>query len=298
MIYPTLGGGGVGKMLYFAASFCVPEFFMLSGYLISMKSDATIDYFERKIITVMGKLLAWVIIMITFRSLKNKQFCDIFEEYINGAFSRGILPVSWFLFTYSLIMIIAHPLKKLQCNNRKCFNLITLLWIVFLALGIGKNIIYHMPQVLWLHLYMGYFVLGMSLHDIFMEASWKSKLLSIIVFVLSSIAYSVEVKSNGGFPHTHYGTWYYSIWITSLFTFCLNIKSTEFRVYKANNLIARIAANTFVVYLGHLPVLLLVTAKYPIQNTLEAVFIIISLFVVLNLLAEGMRRLPILRKIV
>ena len=123
----------------------------------------------------------------------------------------------------------------------------------------------------------------------------------MVVFVLSSIAYSVEVKNNGGLPHVHYGAWYYSIWIISLFTFCLNIKSTEIRVYKvykANNLIERIAANTFVVYLGHLPVLLLITARYPIQNTLEAVFIIISLFIVLNLLAEGMRRLPILRKIV
>lgn len=96
-------------------------------------------------------------------------------------------------------------------------------------------------------------------------------------------------------PHSYYGKWFYTIWIVSLFLLVSMIKVQNKAKQK---IIQRMASNTFVVYLGHLPVLLYITDLWPLQSTMMAVVFILVFFLGLQLVAEVFRRLPLFRKLV
>ena len=97
------------------------------------------------------------------------------------------------------------------------------------------------------------------------------------------------------YPHEHYGTFYYTIWLASLFLFVLHIPVRNTRLA---GLIKQLAENTFTVYLGHLPVLVFITTLWPLQSTKVGLLYIAALFVGLELVACLFRKMPLLRHIV
>ena len=117
----------------------------------------------------------------------------------------------------------------------------------------------------------------------------------IVVFVISTCIYFYNIYAAEKFwpPNYYYSKWYYALWLVSLFFIVSKIK-----VAKVNLILSRMAANTFTVYLGHLPVLLYITGKSPIESFGEACVLVLALFGMMNLTAEIFRKLPVLRKII
>lgn len=288
--------GGETHVLYYGSSFCIPGFFLMTGYLLANKNGISQDYFERKVKNIIFKLFGWIIFWSVIRFMYCGELTDIWNEFLLGANSAGILAVSWFLFTYSVIMIFAYPILCFCKKYCVIFNIITICWMVLIACGIGKSITYTRTQALWLHMYIGYFMVGVFIHNLESRLEKNNLHLQIICFliiVVTSVVYGMNWMQ--GAPHWHYGRWYYTIWLVAIFLMICNIAiKNEF----IKRVLKRIGENTFVVYLGHLPILLFITSIHPLQNITEAICVIIFLFVVLNVLAEVFRRLPLLRKLV
>lgn len=295
-------GMGDAKVIYFGASFCVLGFFLLSGYLLLEKPEISLSYIENKIFCTMSKLFGWVVFWTIIHYIKAEEMYDVWDNFVAGISSEGILPVSWFLFTYCILMIIGYPLYKLCKRYPMTFCSCTILWIIFLAIkmDMGLNIIETKTQSLWLHLYLGYFCLGMVLNEakkgLHIELKGKMGIL-IFVNICTWVVYAYEIKDSKVFlrPDQYYGRWFYTIWIVSLF---LIVSHVRIKNKKIQQIIEVLASNTFVVYLGHLPILVYITAYYPIKNTMMAVICIIVYFVGLEVLAECLKRLPLLRKLV
>ena len=47
---PSVFFGGVATLMYYGASFCVPGFFLLSGYLLGRRQTMSREYIEQKLI--------------------------------------------------------------------------------------------------------------------------------------------------------------------------------------------------------------------------------------------------------
>lgn len=295
----SIGWGGYAKIIYFGVSFCVPGFFILSGYLYRDKTELSISYIERKIINIMLKLFGWIVFWAAVHYIKTEEIYDLWENFVAGAAGKGILPVSWFLFTYCFLMIAGYPLYYFCRKYPVVFCSIVILWMIILALG-GAYIGNTLPQSLWLHLYMGYFCLGMVCNEIEKKfvLNIKSKIIFLLCINISVLAtYIGKVINSEEFllPDRYYGMWFYTIWIVSLFLIVLQVPVKSKKVCQA---IEILASNTFVVYLGHLPIVSFITAFFPIKRTLAAIIFIIIIFLFLEIMAILFKKLPLFRKLV
>lgn len=299
LIYHTvddvLGVRG-GYALYYGASFCVPGFFLLSGYLVACKANYTIEYYENRVRMIAFKLFGWVIFWSVIHFIRTAEITDVWNNFLSGAVAGGILPVAWFLFTYMILLIVAYPLIYVKKKANGIFSIAVIIYMFLICLGFGSNIVNLRPQSLWLHLYLGYFALGMVLSNIKIEAKEARYFLipmCIALFGGCSVYYTTCYQT--GAPHQHYGSWYYTLWLVSIFILCSMIKISEKHIC---SVLKRISDNTFVVYLGHLPILLYLTGIRPLQSMHGAIIMILLLFLSTNIMAEVFRKLPLLRKIV
>lgn len=303
-------GSWGGVILYYISSYCVSGFFILSGFLFSKKEALTFEYIENKIKTLVLKMCGWMLLLVALSLVKSSQVLDFPREVLSGAIMGGKLPVTWFLFTYMFLLVLAYPLYRIYKKTPRIFCIATFLLLFLISCGMSKNLMQTKIQTFWLPLYGGYFALGMALNYILQYLKnfdgFKSKndkkifnqillWVLIIFFVVSSFVYANEIITQRKSPHEYYSKWYYMIWLTCIFLFVQYIRVKNKTVY---TILKRVASNTFTVYLAHLPILLLVTKRYPLNNFLDAVLMVIFLFITTNIIAEVFRLLPLLRKIV
>src|SRR5699024_8524712 len=76
--------GGVAKFLYFGGAFCIPGFFMLSGYLIEEKRILSIEYCESKIKNILCKLFGWIIFWTVIHFLWTGEIYDLWDQLVAG----------------------------------------------------------------------------------------------------------------------------------------------------------------------------------------------------------------------
>lgn len=93
----------------------------------------------------------------------------------------------------------------------------------------------------------------------------------------------------------YYAALVYSVWIISGF---ITISSIDIKSTKITSILKLLSNNIFVVYLGHLPILLFVTEIMTIDSLKAAVMFVVAFFVGLEIFAEILKRLPVLRKLV
>lgn len=298
-------GGGIawyGKILYYLAAFCVPGFFLLSGYFLGEREELQIGYVENKVAGIMTKLFGWIVFWTAVHYIRTGEIYDLWENLTAGAQSGGILPIAWFLFTYCFLMLSGYPLYYLR---RKCgilFYIVVAVWMSALAAGLGRIIIESRTQALWLHLYGGYFCLGIALNTGVRAVDHMVKKQTQILVIscmhtacLAVYLYHVTADRFICSPNSYYGKWYYTLWLISFFWLLSLIRMENETLQKV---VGRMAANSLVVYLApHLPTLYLLS-KMPLKSAGMAAVLILLFFAGSQILAEGFRKMPLLRKLV
>ena len=281
-------GGGIayyGKILYYLAAFCVPGFFLLSGYFLGERDELKMRYVETKVAGIMAKLFGWIIFWIVVHFIRTGEVFDLWEN-----------------FTYCFLLILGYPLYHLRKKCTAFFDVAVLLWMGALAAGVGKTGMESRTQALWLHLYIGYFCLGMLLSDgmRMINRTIKRKYLvsaTVCVNVICTAVYLLHVTADRFVlsPNSYYGKWYYSLWLVSLFCLLSLIRIEHVTLQR---FIVRVSSNTLVVYLApHLPTLYILS-RLPLKSAGMAVVMIIVFFWCAQILAEGFRKMPLLRKLV
>lgn len=90
----------------------------------------TVDYIENKVIGTMKKLFAWIVLWSILHFIKTGEIYDLWKQLLAGLASDGILPVSWFLFTYSFLLFLGYPLWYLKNKYRKLFGIAMTIFII------------------------------------------------------------------------------------------------------------------------------------------------------------------------
>ncbi|MCI9123309.1 MAG: acyltransferase [Eubacterium sp.] len=190
-------------VFYFAASYCVPGFFLLSGYLLGQRERLSIEYVETKITEIMKKLFLWAVFWASAHFICTGEIIDLWGNITAAAGSGGILPTAWFLFTYCFLLLLGYPLQRLKQKQKGLFCTASMIWIVLLAFGFGSGLHDTRTQSLWLHLYAGYFCFGMSLSvtggSISRIIPRKYGLFPVFLTGTAALAvYAVQVQAKGG----------------------------------------------------------------------------------------------------
>lgn len=303
--FATTGTGfTAGIALYFLASFCVPGFFLMSGFLIGKRTSVDKEYIEKKILSIATKYGGWIVFWCLIYSVLLNQHLNPLEQYISGFASGGILPVAWFLFTYMVLLLLSYPLLELRKKYRIAFSLLCIVLLVSISLKNPVNEYFlSRNQALWIPLYLTYFVVGIWLNDVlsilrkYLNAPRFLLLLAagVNLITLSIYFYFVLGSAEFLYPTTYYGRWYYSAWLITLFILVGAIRISN---EKIRSVLAILADGTFAVYMLHLPLLNLLAKEIPINSTLKAITVIVGLFALCELLSCIFKKTPLLRKII
>lgn len=293
---------GLTRQLYFSASFCIPGFFLLSGYFIGVKKELTKEYCEKKIEQNIKKLTGYIVFWIVIYFVWYGLYFNIVDEIEKAAISDGILPVGWFLFTWFILLIFSYPLHYLLKNYFKTFLFITIFVTFLLNLEIrnelnGIYFIERKVQALWMHIYTPYFMIGMCIGKIGKKFENRKILFwggTVSIFAYCYYMYRIDSMENYDIPGSYYGIWYYSLWLISLFIFFLNFRTKNNYLKAYSHCIAN---NTFSVYMMHLPMLIAYTRNHPITEFKQVITYTFGLFIVINILTEIFRKLPVFRKL-
>ena len=299
---PSVFLGGMATLLYYGASFCVPGFFLLSGYLLGRRQTMSREYIEQKLTDTIAKLILWVAFWIIAFFILSGEVKDLWENVALSFNMRGILPVAWFLFPYCIFLVLAYPLWYICKKSPMRFTAVSFMWILFLEFAVRAGQMKSGVQSRWLCLYFAYFMLGMALSYFFewltARVSWKIQFSTAGVFALLGavvFAKSIYADAFQRLPDFYYGRWFYSIWLLCLFWVC---KLLPIRSGRVQRYLAVISKNTLVVYLGHLPVLQKCIQYWPIDTTWKAIVYLVVLFIGFEILAEGFKKMPLFRKLV
>ena len=288
---------------YFTAAFCVNGFFMISGYLLAEKDDINVEYIESKVKAIMSKLFFWILFWVVVQYIVKGEFLSIWENLGLSAVSSGILPTGWYLFAYCLIMIIAYPIFKFYKKHPILFIIFTIFYLIALNYDFGKSVYTSKIQVLWIHIYVAYFALGMVLN--YLSKKIDVKILKNCIHIIASIllvAISYYFYINKTLepeimlpPDYYYTKWEYMILIISLFWLMIQINIKNKLVQK---IVLGLSKNTFTVYLGQHPLNIYILEYFTI-DTLGAAFIWLAFdFGFWQLISILFKKMPILRRLV
>ncbi len=217
---------------------------------------------------------------------------------IQRRYSSGIMVLVYILFADG----VGIPYVLFAKKYGRAFAIASFVWIAALALGFGNEALETKTQALWLHLYVGYFALGMTLNHGMESISGfikrkHQRWLALFVNIMCLAVYLYHIKAAQVLvpPHNYYGKWYYTLWLVSLFWIIALVRVEHIMLRR---LVERLSANTLVVYLApHLPILYII-GKMPLQDTKMGLLFIVLFFLGSELLAEVFRRMPLLRELV
>lgn len=292
-------GQTISRMIYFAASYCVPMFFMVSGFTFGRTSFSA-EYVEKKILGIMKKLFAWIIFWCVVYAFIYGEEHNPFIELIDGSFSGGLLPVSWFIFTLCLCWLVGYGIFALHEKERKVFYILILLLTTLMLIKRSIALPSYIPfydtgtQATWFGLYLTFFMIGMLLRDmlgvIVREKAYYKVFITLALIILT-IVYVKTSSLSGRSPADFYGSWIYMLWFMLIFLVALNLCPYSRQLHV-------IAKGTFSVYMWHLPVLLFITRYIPVKGARVGIFMIIGLFVSGELIYMLFRKYPLLKKMV
>ena len=292
-------GQTVARILYFAASYCVPMFFTVSGYTYG-RSSFSMEYIEQKVLGILKKLFGWIIFWCVIYAFVYHEEHNPYIELIDGSFSGGVLPVSWFIFTLCLCWLFGWIFFNLRQKSSKIFYAVALLFLILMLIKRSHLISVDIPfydtgtQATWFLLYLTFFLTGIVLRDIqyiIIREKWVYKIGIVTATIIMTAVYVKMSSISGLSPADYYGHWVYMIWFILLFITAMNVCP-----YK--NWLHTLSKGTFSVYMWHLPVLLYITRYIPVTDAKRGLLMILLLFISGQAVYFLFRNYPLLRKMV
>ena len=318
IMYQHTGGRGADAWMYtesgwvhmtslvvgIVSTIGVPMFLMISGALLLSKKESWENVYRKKIPRIAGALILFSVIRYFYMCIAENQNSSM-GDFFHRFYTRGIFLPYWFLYEYLGILLILPFLKKMVQNLTK--QELTILFVLIL----GWNIINDFSQiclgagfVINLHFQssISYFILGYLMENCLMlrrtsrKGLWAGIGLTALVTggIYIWVCSHQEMPSSGSLTmlltiSIYYITRYIgkkSIWSSAvLHRLVLWCGSNVFGIY----LIEDYLRNGTVVIWEKLA---------PYISPVPACCIwLLVVFLIGNILIAGMRRLPLLKKI-
>ena len=233
------------EILYYFSRFAIPIFFMVNGYLISIKKR-TNNYYLKKIMNFGLFILLWSCL---FGIIK---FTNPISIFIKSIFSKGPLAIFWFFWALILIYIFIIIFNNVIEKNKN------ILFFIFLFISLSIDFIQliilfkkhffiqsYIPQTFRLWTWLTYFYLGnlIKSKNCLLSYSKSKKILSIIVFLILSIIsvlfqhYLFMIFTNIINSEYIYCNLIIFLWSSSLFLMVFNLNINNSKLISVINFI-------------------------------------------------------------
>lgn len=193
---------------------CVPLFFMLSGYLLLGKREATTTYFIKRINRVVIPTAAWTVIYIFWKAYYVEHSIITVYSFWSAAFVP-VYPHFWYL--YAIIGIYLYlPILRIIIQNADDTILYYFVALWFFAVSVVPifeqftSVEHSMIDLEMISGYIGYLVIGYLLGR---KTVSKKTFWTMLIVALGSAGASaigsfelIEIQKKGNF--TNYFTWY------------------------------------------------------------------------------------------
>lgn len=239
---------------YSFASFFMPMFFIISGYLLTQTHKSTTELYKSKTLRLLVPYLITMAIIIVSKLLLPKTMAyntndGILSLLYNTIFEGGD---RWFVYTLFIIFLLVIPFRKVLIEKKWiCLLLITASMAFFLV-----DILPKFLALKTMAHYLPFFLLGICLYNVFPNLKvWAIKRwwLIYIIFIVGNFVIAVPLKK-----------------ITLVYRFILPITGSlglltmAFRLEKNNNKLSQ-----YIAYLGKYSLqFYLFTFCYPLIRTL------------------------------
>lgn len=174
----------INSSLYYLCGFAVPIFFMLSGYFLMHKDNASIKYSMNKIICIIRVVIIWnglhwlakeIAKMISLYQ-EPWGYENLMENILGGFIQRGAFWQFWYLGALIIIYLLLPILTRISNQTRKklvilllgimfTFQICSVIW----GMPVQKNIVQSLRLWTWLF----YFMLGGMFRDF--QRDWNTK---------------------------------------------------------------------------------------------------------------------------
>lgn len=199
----------VGNLYDSLSRWCIPVFFMLSGFFIleQAQRDSLRQFYQKRFNRIIIPFIMWSASYFLWRILVNKEqlgFCKIFRLFVEEPAYYHL----WFIYTLIGLYLLAPFMSKyLQYAGKRELSTFILLWFIFGSLVPTAEDLFKFSAYLSIgtpggvFYYSGYFILGYILKNIRING-WKQIsfcALFLFTFIITAYGtYYLTVKSNGG----------------------------------------------------------------------------------------------------
>lgn len=301
--------GLLNRIVYMFCSFSVPVFFMISGYTLLSKENASVSYAAKKILALIRIVLLWDVVkycLYFFISLRIGTFDNgswIIPGFIKDAYS-GLLQEGthwhfWYLGTLMIIYLVIPILNRICKNNKVLIVLWAVLLVVCTVIQIlsyinGKSLQREVRQTFRLWTAFQYLLLGGII------ARFKDSIFEIIKKVNGIVLYGfitviwvslmcIYVKNGmcDVWAECYYDDLIAIVWNALLFIVVFKVRFSE----RIAEMVVNLSPLTFGMYIVH-PLILDIQSRY-----LHATNFVLSIVQYIVLITASIIGVKILLKI-
>ena len=315
---PVAGSGyGLHDTLYYIASFAVPAFFMVNGYLLLSKEELSYSYIFKKILTILAVVFSWNVIIFLEKLLFERRTTDLLSATYTSLMQGDYFWQFWFFGALILVYLVLPPIHRAFKRTKPAVLMTAALVAACLVIDLtsivrsaqGLSIVQvHVRQTFRLWTWLAYFLLGgllgkKQIRDIVLSrlpvaVNWAALVGSVVI--ISIYQYNMSRIYRDARAEFFYDNIFTFIYVISLFVL---FERHNFDRHK-NTAIRLVSKNVMGIYIVHVTVITVLTTllrsylTYGPVTQMTGIVMILAVFLCSLAVSAVIGRMPLASKLI
>ncbi|RYL95188.1 hypothetical protein EWI07_03990 [Sporolactobacillus sp. THM7-4] len=296
------------NIYYYAATFSIPIFFMVNGYLLLNKKELNYKYIFKKLIGILKIVIAWNTLMFVAMLLVKHNLINPFKESLGSLIQKGYFFQFWFFGSLIIIYLCLPLIFRVFKTTRYAILLLIGCFLVCITIDI-ISLVYEYPMQsyviqtfrLWTW-FMYYFlggILGKKSIIYYITNKISIVFLSAILILLSVLTILYEIYVAHIIYQYPWAEYFYDNIIVILLVMSLFIFVTRINYDRISTLVIEfISPHIMGIYIIHATFIKGFNHYYPFNSVIMNIILIVLVFGCSLFFSIILSRIPYLRKII
>lgn len=296
--------------LYYIATFAIPVFFMVNGFLLMKKEKIDYNYIFRKILKILLIVVSWNIILTIAIFIFKREFQNPIIEAGKNLVQSGTFYQFWFFGTLIIIYSILPVLHKVLNKNKTTYKIIlTILFsiciivdIINIILGLMDKKIFteQIIQTFRLWTWLFYFLLGgyIGKYNLELNICKNKKYIIILILTMFIIVMYQYIIGNLVFKNFHAEYFYDNILIMFYVLVIWNGIYNNSKFSKYESIIEKMNKYIIGVYILHLLIIGAISKFYQYDNFLINIIMLIFVLLLSIIVSAIIDKIPKIKEII
>lgn len=292
---------------YYLATFSIPIFFAVNGYLLLNKKEINYKYVFKKICAILLVVVVWNILISVASAVLKQEINNPIDVILDSLIQKGYFLQFWFFGSLIIIYLVLPILFRIYNIKIGLF-----LFVLFLVISIVIDILSiksnyplqaHVIQTFRLWTWFMYYLLGGILGNkevrtyLTKKISFTSNVIMSIVLLVASISY--EIFLGDYINKYNWAEYFYDNILVILFTFSFFLLISRVRFpEKIIELVQIISPNIMGIYIIHITFIKVFTHIFDFNSLILNLILVFLVFISSLIFTIILRKIPYVNKIV